>query len=118
VAKGKKYKKVLQQGFAHRELEVLLIEKEIDTLPWWIEELWTIKPKHTNKNELFVVFMTDRSWESGTKHVEKVLLNTSKMKNYSDTECTLLSLDMRKGNFEEKVLLFWTQFDDIIKTDR
>ncbi len=58
-----KYKQVLQKGFGRRAFELTQIEKEIDTLPWWIEELWTIKPKYTNQNnnELFMVFMTDRS---------------------------------------------------------
>lgn len=113
-----KYKEVLRKGFTQRAFELTQIEKEIDTLPWWIEEIWTIISirRINNNTGLFVTFLTEKSWENGTKNVAEVLVSTSKLKHYSDIDTCLLSLDMRKGNFEDKLVIFWKQFDNSTKT--
>tara|TARA_B110000211_G_C14022845_1_gene528469 strand:- start:918 stop:1265 length:348 start_codon:yes stop_codon:yes gene_type:complete len=111
----KKYKSLLLKGFTTNKFELVQIENNDQDIPWWIEERWTIK--HLNlkgrNSTLFITFLTDRGWENGTKFVYRISVGTSKMKTYSDFESELLNLEMQKGNFEEKLNVFWEAFGKV-----
>ena len=109
----KQYKKDLLKGFKKRKFELTeLLDGE--SLPWWIEEKWILNGlKSNNRNtQLYVHFLTDKNWESGTKIVDEILVNESEMEHYSDYSSKITELDMRKGIFSEKLEQFWTEFDN------
>ncbi|MEM8891999.1 MAG: hypothetical protein AAGD28_28730 [Bacteroidota bacterium] len=108
----KKYKKTLHEGFKKRNFELVQINRDSEDLPWWVEEKWIIR-NEANKR-LIVNFLTDRMRENGNKRVEAIALSTSEMKSYQDTDQVLLSLDMRKGNFDEKLEVFWKKFEKLL----
>ena len=87
------------------------MNKDPDDLSWWMEEKWIIRNKAGKR--LLVNFLTDKLWENGKKRVEEVAISTSELKSYQDTDQLLVLLDMRKGNFEEKLEAFWKKFEDL-----
>jgi|GEM_PF-3405259 len=109
----KQYKKDLLKGFEKRKFELTELQ-DGNSLPWWIEEKWILSGlKSDNRNnKLYVNFLTDKQWESGTKIVDEVLVCESEMENYSDYSSKIAELDMRKGIFSEKLEQFWTEFDN------
>ncbi len=108
----KQYKKDLLKGFEKRKFELTELQSG-ESLPWWIEEKWILSGlKSENRNDkLYVNFLTDRKWESGTKIVDEILVSDSEMQNYSDFNSKINELDMRKGVFNEKLEQFWAEFD-------
>ena len=109
----KQYKKNLFKGFEERKFELTeLLEGK--SLPWWIEEKWILnRIKSDNRNEkLYVNFLTDKQWESGTKIVNEILVSESEMDNYSDFSSKVAELDMRKRIFSEKLEQFWAELDN------
>ena len=109
----KPYKEILQSGLKERGLEIeTLLDRETD-LPWWIEERWIVKRAFDNLR-LHVIFLTDRSWESGTKIVWKVAFTKEVMPNYSDESTEITSLDLMKGNFNEKIGQLWLELDSYL----
>ena len=108
----KQYKKEILKGFEKRKFDLTELH-DGESLPWWIEEKWILSGlKSDNRNDkLYVIFLTDKQWESGTKIVDEILVTTSEMENYSDYNSKIAELDMRKGDFTEKKEVFWTEFD-------
>ena len=108
----KQYKREILKGFEKRKFELTELH-DGESLPWWIEEKWILSGlKSDNRNDkLYVNFLTDKQWESGTKLVDEILVTTSEMENYSDYSSKIAELDMRKGDFTEKKEVFWTEFD-------
>lgn len=109
----KQYKKDLLKGFEKRNFELTELQ-DGNSLPWWIEEKWILNGlKSDSRNDkLYVNFLTDKQWESGTKIVDEILVSESEMENYSDYSSKIIELDMRKGIFSEKLEQFWTEFDN------
>jgi len=108
----KKYKEVLHTGFGNRGFEIIQMNKDPEDLPWWMEEIWVIQNKAGKR--LIVNFLTDKLWENGKKQVEEVAISTSGLKSYQDTDQLLVLLDMRKGNFDEKLDEFWKKFENLL----
>lgn len=108
----KKYKEALYQGFVKRGFELIQRNKDPEDLPWWLEETWIMHNKAGKR--LIVNFLTDKLWQNGKKKVEEVALSTSEMQSYQDTGQLLLLLDMRKGDFREKLESFWKKFEDLL----
>ena len=108
----KQYKKEILKGFEKRKFDLTELH-DGESLPWWIEEKWILSGlKSDNRNDkLYVIFLTDKQWESGTKIVDEILVTTSEMENYSDYNSKIAELDMRKGDFTEKKEVFWMEFD-------
>ena len=106
------YKEALYQGFEKRGFEVIQINKDPELLPWWMEETWIIRNKAGKS--LLVNFLTDKLWQNGKKKVEEIAISTSEMQSYQDTDQLLLLLDMRKGNFDEKLDEFWKKIEDLL----
>ena len=77
-----------------------------------MEETWIIQNKAGKR--LIVNFLTDKLWENGKKKVEEIAISTSEMKSYQDENQIVLVLDMRKGNFSEKLEVFWKKFEDLL----
>lgn len=114
----KKYKKTILSGLKKRGFDLLTINGEYESIPWWIEELWTIKRinSHLPGEIFYIFFLTDKLWESGNKNVEEVLFSSSLMNDYQDRESKIVNLDMRKGNFEMKLEKFWNDLDNKMNT--
>ena len=110
----KKYKEIILDGLESRNFELLQIQNEVDYLPWWIEERWLIESCQKSAR-LYLTFLTEKHWESGTKFVDEIVLSNRPMEQYTDREGILLSISMNKGIFEEKLNAFWTQFEKLIQ---
>ena len=109
----KEYKKKILVGFEKRNFELIDIAINLE---WWLEDRWTLNKLSSNglKNQIIVNFLVDKSWENGTKLVDKVLVSNSNMKNYDDfNPSKSILLDMKKGNFESKFELFWKEFEKL-----
>ncbi len=111
-----KYKESLRIELEKRTFELVQVFDSSDNLPWWIEEKWVVKQINTSiyYDKLIFTFLTERSWENGTKLVERISVGTKEMSDYSDTEFELLSIDMRKGNFDDKLEVFWQEFNEML----
>ncbi|AUC13852.1 hypothetical protein BTO06_01205 [Tenacibaculum sp. SZ-18] len=115
----KHYKKDLLKGFEKRKFELIELQ-DGNSLPWWIEEKWILKgmKSESQNDKLYVNFLTDKQWESGTKTVDEIIVSELEMKNYSDFSSKIAELDMRKGIFSEKLEQFWIKFDNIKELDK
>ncbi|WP_299683620.1 hypothetical protein [uncultured Dokdonia sp.] len=108
----KQYKKDLLKGFGKRRFEITELHNG-ESVPWWIEEKWIINGLKSEYpfEKLYVIFLTDKNWESGIKTVDEILVTELEMKNYSDYSSKIAEMNMRNGNFNDKLELFWTEFD-------
>lgn len=106
----KNYKKRIKNGLLERSFELEGIFDSETELPWWIEEMWVFKKAFIN-HQIHVCFLTDRGWENGLKIVSEVLLSENELNNYLDRSSKIASLSMMKGNFEEKLDVFWKELD-------
>jgi hypothetical protein len=109
----KPYKIEILKEFKKRDFELISILDSKDEIPWWIEEKWTLKgiKSKSHNNKIIVNFLTSKDWENGTKTVDDIIITDSEMERYSDLSSKIVDLDMRKGNFEEKLIEFWKEFD-------
>ena len=96
-----KYKSILLEGFKQRGLEIHEVTDNDEWLPWWIEEKWVLNgwSAKLGHEQLIITFLTDRSWESGSKQVADIIVTSKEMNAYLDDEFELVRLDMRKGSF-------------------
>lgn len=113
----KPYKQPLSAGFQQQHFTISQNENHQEQLPWWIEDQWILQNKRPwmPYPTLYVIFLTIRSWESGPKIVDEIVVMTSLMKDYMDRESVLISMDMRKGDFEGKLEMFFEEFEKEIR---
>ena len=102
-----KFKKNISEELQKNKFEIVEVNNSQNKLPWWIEEYWiATKQPVAPHNTFFITFLTDKHWERGTKFVSEIRVSYKKLKSYDDLDYQITALDMRKGNFEEKLIFF------------
>ncbi len=109
----KPYKKIIQSGLEERGLEIETVFDQETELPWWIEEYWIVK-RAFDGLELYLIFLTDRGWESGTKIVWEVAFTKELMASYTDESTKIASLSLVKETFNEKIKQLWQELDNYL----
>jgi hypothetical protein len=113
----KKYKEMIRSGLRERNFEIEAVFDNESDLPWWIEERWSIR-RSFDQAGLYVIFLTDRQWESGPKTVSEVLLSEGLPSSYTEEIQGTARLSLIKGKMDERLSGFWKELDHYLNNEQ
>lgn len=104
------FKLHIKAGLSQRNFEIDQLVDQDSELPWWMVERWIVKRVYDHK-QFYIVFLPERQWESGTKIVSEVLICEEVPTSYDYEKKRIATLSLVKGNFDDKLIAFWEEFD-------
>ncbi len=108
-----KFKLLIKAGIEDRGFQLIQIFDKNSEIPWWFEERWIVE-RSFDKLELNVLFVTDHSWESGSKVVSDVYICTELPTNRFHKIENIACLSLTKGKFDLKLNAFFQLFDEYL----